>query len=247
MIRLNNAVVKPEALFKSITNQEQKNIINKMAAYNEIYDYQSINQLKFELQFRTNTMRAARELNKSGAKFTTFQYAFCNKEYWYRLGNGGFLIKPNITPTAAILDILKNGSLYAFECSTAIAIALYIATLYSIGSSRFDYYFQRLYLMDWQFDEDLPIYQSYGDGFLPGDVLHFNNPDFSPKEPHWRAENVIFFGDDQYYGHGIGIRNAKVIIDFLNQKRKPNPEHSAYLMSMISRPHYQAMFRNIEV
>lgn len=238
MIRINNQVVKAEELYKQITNQEQRKIIKQMTAYEEVYSYQTVEQLKFELTFRSNTMRAARELNKSGAIFTTFTYAICNKKYWDRLGNGGFLLKPGASPSTAILDILKNGKLYAFECSTAIAIALYIATLYSIGRTRFDLLFERLYLMDWQFDEDLPIYQKFGDDYLPGDALHFNNPDFSPKEPHWRAENVIYFGGDQYYGHGIGIRNAKVIIDFLNKKRKPSPNHSAYLMNMISRPNY---------
>ncbi|WP_312470885.1 protein-glutamine gamma-glutamyltransferase [Neobacillus sp.] len=240
MIKINNQIVKPNELFPEISSAEQKTIIKKMGALNEGYEYHTVNQLKFELLFREKTMKAAEELNKSGAKFTTFSYAFCNKKYWYRLGNGGFLLKENTSPSSAILDILKNGSLYAFECSTAIAIVLYIATLYSIGNTRFNTLFDHLYLMDWQFDEDLPILQKYGDDYLPGDVLHFNNPDFDPKQPHWRAENVIYFGDDKYYGHGIGIRNASTIIAFLNKKRKDEPKNSAYLMNMITRPKYQS-------
>lgn len=242
MIKINNLIVKPEELLPKISNKEQKTILKQMAAFDIHYEYQTINQLKFELQFRTNTLRAARELNNSGAKFTTFTYAFCNKKYWNRLSNGGFLLKNNLSPSVAIQDIIKNGSLYAFECSTAIAIVLYLATLYSIGSTKFDSLFNGLYLMDWQFDEDLPVYQKYGDDFIPGDVLHFNNPDFDPKQPHWRAENVIYFGDDKYYGHGIGIRSASTIINFLNKKRKPSPEDSAYLMRLISRPGYQAIY-----
>ncbi|MFJ7726607.1 protein-glutamine gamma-glutamyltransferase [Neobacillus sp. NPDC097160] len=241
MIKINHQVVEPEDLIQGISNNEEKSIVKQMAANHASYEYQTISQLKFELLFRTNTMKAAQELNKSGAKFTTFSYAFCNKKYWDRLRNGGFLIKPEVRPSVAILDILKNGKLYAFECSTAIAIVLYIATLYSIGSERFDILFGRLYLMDWQFDEDLPIQQKYGDDYLPGDVLHFNNPDFDPKQPWWRAENVIYFGDDQYYGHGIGIRNASTIINFLNGKRKQDPKNSAYLMRMITRPQYQSI------
>jgi len=240
MIIINHQTVPSDELLSYGTDAEQKTIIKQMAALNENYNYRSVDQLKFELFFRTNTMKAARELNKSGAKFTTYRYAFCNKKYWDRLRNGGFLIKQNIRPSIAILDILKNGKLYAFECSTAIAIVLYIATLYSIGSERFDILFGRLYLMDWQFDEDLPIQQKYGDDYLPGDVLHFNNPDFDPKQPWWRAENVIYFGDDQYYGHGVGIQKASTIINFLNKKRKSDPENSAYLMRMITRPQYQS-------
>ncbi len=227
-------------LIKVISNKEAQTIVKQMAQYQTNYDYPSMPYLNFELQYRVNTMKAARELDKSDAKFTTFATSFCNKQYWDRLSNGGFLLKPRISPSIALLDILKNGKLYAFECSTASAIVLYIATLYSIGSERFDFLFARLYLMDWQFDEDLPIYQKYGDDYLPGDVLHFNNPDFDPKQPHWRAENVIYFGDDQYFGHGIGIRNASTIINFLNKKRKANSQISAYLMQMITRPNYRS-------
>ncbi|MDQ0199515.1 protein-glutamine gamma-glutamyltransferase [Neobacillus ginsengisoli] len=242
MIKINDRIVKPEELFHKISKNEQKTILKQMAAFKVIFQYETLKQLKFELMFRTNTLKAATELNKSGAKFTTFQYAFCNPKYWYRLGNGGFLLKNNVKPSAAILDILKSGSLYAFECSTAIAIVLYISSLYSIGSRLFDAYFDKLYLMDWQFDEDLPVYQKESNDFLPGDVLHFKNPDFDPKQPHWRAENVIYFGNDKYYGHGVGIRNASTIIKFLNSKRKPKPVESAYLMRLISRPNYQTIF-----
>ena len=243
MIFINRQPVKLEDLFREIKNKEHQSILKLMNTYSVNYEYLTIEQLKFELMFRSNTMKAAQELNNSGIKFTTFSYAFPNKKYWYRLSNGGFLLKDEMSPSIAILDIVKNGKLYATECSTAIAIALYIATLYSIGSERFDYLYSRLYLMDWQFDDDLPIHQSYGDDFLPGDVLHFNNPDFDPKQPHWRAENVIYFGDDKYYGHGVNIRNASAIIKFLNGKRKPNPDQSAYLMRMITRPVYLSLMQ----
>ncbi|PLS07143.1 protein-glutamine gamma-glutamyltransferase [Neobacillus cucumis] len=245
MIKINHQVVEPKDL-KGITNPEKSNIIKLMAEYHSTFEYLTINQLEFELLFRTNTMKAARELNKSGAKFTTFTYAFCNKTYWNRLSNGGFLLKPTMSPSVAILDILKNGKLYAFECSTGIAIVLYLAALYSIGRQQFDVLFDGLYLMDWQFDEDLPIYQVYEDDFLPGDVLHFNNPDFDPKQPHWRAENVVYFGDDRYYGHGVGIQNAANIINFLNKKRRPNSKNSAYLMRLITRPQYKSFLRSSE-
>ncbi len=240
MIRISNQIVKPEDLIGQISNVSHQTILKQMATYHQVYQYQTIHQLLFELAFRSNTMKAATELNNSGVKFATFRYASPNKIYWERLNNGGFLLKNDASPSIAMLDILKNGKLYAFECSTAIAIVLYIATLYSIGSTKFDYLFTRLYLMDWQFDDDLPVHQKYGNDYLPGDVLHFNNPDFDPKQPHWRAENVVYFGNDKYYGHGVGIRSASTIINFLNKKRKPNPRISAYLMNMITRPEYKA-------
>jgi protein-glutamine gamma-glutamyltransferase len=242
MIRINGRIAKEEELNKLITNANQKAIMKQMVSYNTLYDYQSIQQLQFELLFRVNTIKAATDLNNSGLKFTTFNYAFSNKKYWYRLQNGGFLLRENVTPANGLSDILKNGTLYATECSTAIAIVLYIAVLYTIGPTAFNRYFQRLYLMDWQFDEDLPVLTKYGGDFLIGDVLHFNNPDFDPKQPWWRAENVIFFGNDKFYGHGIGIRDSRTIINFLNGKRRQNPNKSAYLMSLISRPYYNTVY-----
>jgi protein-glutamine gamma-glutamyltransferase len=242
MISLNGVIVKPEDLHKEITNSEQRTILKQMAGYPVIYYYPSLQQLKFELLFRVNTIKAATDLDKSGAKFTTFAYSFPNRKYWYRLANGGFLLREGINPSQGIEDIVKNGTLYAFECATAIAIVLYIATLYTIGPRAFNTYFRRLYLMDWQFDEDLPVYQKDGEDFIIGDVLHFKNPDFDPKQPWWRAENAVYFGNDQFYGHGIGIRDSKAIIDFLNGKRRENADESAYLMRMITRPNYNTIF-----
>jgi protein-glutamine gamma-glutamyltransferase len=242
MISLNGVIVKLEDLNKAITNSEQKAIIKQMVGYNTIYYYESLQQLKFELTFRVNTLKAATALDKSGAKFTTFTYSFPNKKYWYRLPNGGFLLREGFNPSEGIEDIVKNGKLYAFECATAIAIVLYIATLYTIGPRAFNTYFRRLYLMDWQFDEDLPIYTRDGEDFLIGDILHFKNPDFDPKQPWWRAENVIYYGNDKFYGHGIGIRDSKTIINFLNGKRRENSTESAYLMRMITRPNYKTIY-----
>jgi protein-glutamine gamma-glutamyltransferase len=180
-------IVRLEDLQKEITNNEQRAILKQMVSYHVVYYYSSLQQLKFELLFRVNTIKAATALDKSGAKFTTFTYSFPNRKYWYRLPNGGFLLREGFNPSEGIEDIVKNGKLYAFECATAIAIVLYIATLYTIGPRAFNTYFRRLYLMDWQFDEDLPVYQKDGEDFLIGDVLHFKNPDFDPKQPWWRA------------------------------------------------------------
>jgi len=236
MIKINQQTVHVGDLSDILTTKEQKDILTKMDKSKEIFQYQSIRQLEFVLLFRTKTLKAARDLNNSKVQFTTFEYAFCNKKYWTRLSNGGFLIKPNVRPTEAILDVLKNGKLYAFDCSTGIAIVLYLAALYTIGSRRFDLLFNGLLLFDWQFDNDLRLTQKYGDDFIPGDIVHFNNPDVNPKESHWRAENVIFMADDQYYGHGVGIKKADTIISFLNKKRKPNARIPAYLMNLITRP-----------
>ncbi|WP_310356747.1 protein-glutamine gamma-glutamyltransferase [Neobacillus drentensis] len=239
MIKINQQTIQLDDLSDYLTTKEQKDIVTKMVKSGEVFSFQTLSQFEFELLFRTKTLKAARDLNNSKVQFTTFTYAFCNRRYWDRLSNGGFLLKPNVRPSVAILDILKNGSLYAFDCSTGIAIVLYLATLYSIGSRRFDLLFNRLFLYDWQFNNPLRLTQKYGDDFIPGDIVHFNNPDVNPKESYWRAENVIFMSDDQYYGHGVGIKKASTILSFLDKKRRPNPRIPAYLMNLITRPVYQ--------
>ncbi|MEH6954279.1 protein-glutamine gamma-glutamyltransferase [Neobacillus drentensis] len=239
MININQQTIQLDDLSDYLTTKEQKDIVTKMVKSKEVFYFQTLSEFEFELLFRTKTLKAAHDLNNSKVQFTTFTYAFCNRKYWDRLGNGGFLLKSNVRPSVAILDILKNGSLYAFDCSTGIAIVLYLATLYSIGSRRFDLLFDRLLLLDWQFHNPLRLTQKYGNDFIPGDIVHFNNPDVNPKEAHWRAENVIFMSDDQYYGHGVGIKKASTILSFLNKKRKPNSRIPAYLMNLITRPVYQ--------
>jgi protein-glutamine gamma-glutamyltransferase len=243
MIKINQQTMTAGKLKSILATTEQKDMVSKMVKSQEIFQYQDVRQLKFELEFRTNTLRAARQLDKSGVHFTTFEYAFCNKQYWNRLSNGGFLLKQNVRPSVALLDILKNGKLYAFDCSTGIAIVIYLSALYSIGTTKFDQLFYPLLLMDWQFDNDLRLSQKYGEDFIPGDIVHFNNPDVNPKESHWRAENVIFMADDQYYGHGVGIKKASTIIDFLNKKRTPNSKIPAYLMNLITRPVYRTLMK----
>ncbi|MEH7074941.1 protein-glutamine gamma-glutamyltransferase [Neobacillus drentensis] len=244
MIRIDQQTIPVDDLSDLLTTKEQKDILTRMDQSKEIFQYLSLRQLKFELLFRTNTLKAARDLNNSKVQFTTFTYAFANKKYWSRTNVGGFLIKPNISPSVAILDFLKNGKLYAFDCSTGIAIVLYLSALYTVGSRKFDLLFNGLYLMDWQFDNDLRLSQKYGDDFIPGDIVHFNNPDVTPKEAHWRAENVIFMAEDQYYGHGVGIKKAETIITFLNKKRKPNARIPAYLMNLITRPVLESLYQN---
>ena len=108
MISLNGRVVKLENLSQEITNSEQMTILKQMINYPAIYYYESLQQLKFELLFRANTIKAANDLDKSGVKFTTFTYSFPNRKYWYRLPNGGFLLREGINPSEGIEDIVKN-------------------------------------------------------------------------------------------------------------------------------------------
>ncbi|MFD0049904.1 protein-glutamine gamma-glutamyltransferase [Actinomycetes bacterium NPDC127524] len=225
-----------------IEGYESKSIIKKMIAYNVKYEYPSPKYLRFELFTRSNIIEASKKLNDSGAEFETFEHSMCNEKYWERLNNGGFLLKKDVPPASAIIDILINGEYYAFECSTAMAIVLYISVIMTIGRASFNKYFEGILLMDRHFDEDLELYSKKGDDFLPGDILYFKNPDFDPKQPQWRGENVIYFGNDKFFGHGIGIQSSAEIISFLNETRAKDGSESAFLTRSITRPDFISLY-----
>jgi len=225
---------------KGIFPQEEfQDILELMVKYREVYQYENIQQLHFELVMRLNTMNAARALLKSKAKFATFATSYCNEEYWDLNPKGAFLLKSGRYPSDAIRDIFQNGTKYAFECATAIVIIFYKAALESIGDEAFNYLFQRIVLYDWHYDEDLGISTRSGNDFLPGDCLYFKNPEFDPEKPQWRGENTIYLGKDMFYGHGIGIRTAEGIINALNKYRKEGAKETAYLKQQATRPDYR--------
>jgi protein-glutamine gamma-glutamyltransferase len=208
-----------------------------------VYRYESLTQLRFELNLRIKILEASNGLLRSKAAFASSKKSRCNTIFWNLTTFGGFALKRGILPSTAIRDIFTNGALYAFECSTAIIIVLYKAVLDSIGEFRFNQYFADLLLWYWVHDKDLRFItinnsrESY-----PGDILYFNNPDFNPDTPEWRGENVVKFDENLYYGHGIGIINAEGIIARLNKLRKPNSTRSAYLLEQASYPDFKYLF-----
>ncbi|MCD7035776.1 protein-glutamine gamma-glutamyltransferase [Metabacillus sp. GX 13764] len=239
MILINRNLVGPEQMGGLAKTELQKEIFSKMNSYEEIYAYDNAEQLQFELQMRQRVVGAARDLNKSGVLFEIFQNSYANRKLWKVSSHGAFFLKPGVTPAEGIRDIFQNGSKYAFECATAMTIVLYKAALDSISEQQFNRLFDGLVLYDWHTDDDLGLYTTKGNNFVPGDVLYFNNPDFSPETPQWRGENVIDLGNGKYYGHGIGIDSAEGMIRQLNSYRKPYAIQSAYLFSQVSKPDYK--------
>ena len=70
-------------------NSIEGQILHTMADSSEKYRFDSLNQLKFELLMRKETVNAARALNKSRFSFANFHKSKCNPEYWDRMENGG--------------------------------------------------------------------------------------------------------------------------------------------------------------
>ncbi|WP_019121456.1 protein-glutamine gamma-glutamyltransferase [Brevibacillus massiliensis] len=246
MIKISSSPVDPAALRSELRlNKLQTRILDRMAASQTAFSYDSLHQLQFELTLRNNIVDSAVALNDSGAAFTSFAKSRCNPVYWRRTEYGGFQLRDGARPSDAIRDIFTNGFKYAFECSTAMVILLYRAVLSSIGAESFNRLFPDILLYDWQYGNSLrlTVLTTAETEVLPGDILYFDNPDYDPETPEWRGENAVFFGNDTYFGHGIGITSAEEIIRSLNHQRKPGATRSAYLLDEVIRPDFVFLSR----
>lgn len=221
----------------------EKTIIQQMQNAPVIFSYDFVNELLFELKVRMYIIQSANEMNNSQAEFTTFVHARCNPRYWQLTRAGGFLLRPDVRPADAILDIFRNSALYAFECATAIPIIYYRAILYSVGSYLFNSLFRGLYIYSWHTDADLGIITFHSNHFLPGDVLYVNNPDFDRKTPQFRGVNAVLLFDGKLFGHGFNIGTPEEMIQILNEKRKPGSNQSAYLTKLVTRPSFTYLFK----
>ena len=208
------------------------------------YAFKSIDELKFELQVRSNIVRASTQLNNSRFTFAVFRKSRCNEKFWDRTPDGGFRVKSGVKPSDAIKNIYQEGHKYATECSTAIVIVFYKALVDILSESLFNRLFPNTYLMNWQYiDSDLGI-RNYNetDKYMPGNCRYFKNPDVNPLTPEWQGENAIDFGNGMYYGHGIGIKTGEQIIASLNQNRVSNARRSAYLMDSSTQMNYKSLY-----
>ncbi len=224
-------------------NSIQRDILDVLTSSNKVYQYRSEDQLKFELDLRDSIVKSSIALYKSRLAFRTFKKSRCNPEYWERTEEGGFLLKKAATPSKAIKDIYINTPLYGTECATAIVIIYYKAILNIYPEELFNTLFNEIYLMNWQhLDPTLGIrrYDDLND-YLPGDCRYFKNPDVDPVTPEWQGENVIYLGDGKYFGHGIGIGDAKKIIFILNKSRINGSKTSAYLIDAATRPNFKSL------
>ncbi len=225
-------------------NNSAKNLLQILSNSPKLYDFSSQQELKFEIDMRLNTIKAAKDLARSGMDFEVFRESECNEEYWDRTEEGGFRLKEGIKPSEAMRDIFSNGKKYGTECATAMVIVFYKAVLDTYPEALFNKLFSNIILMNWHYiDSDLDI-RNYRDvnNYLPGDCLYFKNPDVDPTTPEWQGENAIYLGDDKYYGHGMGITSAENIIKYLNKNRIDDSTTPAYLMDQSTRPNYKYLY-----
>lgn len=241
MIKISGTIL-PNTFFNDYAlNPIERKILHILSESDFVYSYLSLNQLKFETELRINIIDASKEFYQSKIQFKVFNEAKCNPDYWQLTPAGGFQLKKNILPAQGIKDIFFNSFKYATECSTAIIIIYYKALLKIFPDELFNITFQNIHLRNWNYiDSDLNVFTYYKErDFLPADCRYFKNPDFNPEKSEWQGENVIDLGNDNYFGHGIGVKNAESIITILNKNRKPNAVQSAYLTNSVTNPDYK--------
>ncbi|MCB2352938.1 protein-glutamine gamma-glutamyltransferase [Clostridium estertheticum] len=225
-------------------NDIEKDIITKMDLSKSQYKYDSLNQFKFELDFRYSIVIAAKNLNKGNMDFRTFRKSICNPNYWDRTNEGGFILKKGVAPSDAIKDISINSSKYGTECATAMVIIYYQALLNIFSANLFNRLFPNIQLMNWHYIdnllEDVGFIKKRSD-YFPGDRRYFYNPDVDPVAPEWQGENVIDLSNGLYYGHGIGIGDADEIISELNKFRIKEATTSSYLLDSAARPNFKSL------
>lgn len=226
-----------------MTDYIESKIINLLLSSDEVNNFDSMNQLVFEVTLRRSIINAAVELDKSELSFG--KKAKCNPNYWELIeigGLGGFLLKNGVKPSDAIRDIYIHSSEYVTECANAMLIVYYKALVDILPEEFFNELFANLILIDWEADKDLGIHDTQEPViYLPGDCRYFKNPDVDPNHEEWQGENTIDLGDGTFYGLGIGIASAKKIIGILNSYRKSGSQVSAYLMTFARRPDFKSL------
>jgi len=231
-----------ETILKEFPSGEaDKKIVTIMASSNTVYSYSTINELKFEITMRKKIIEASIKLNDSRFSFKVFKKSKCNTHFWKRTDEGGFKINEGVQPFDAINDIFENSSKYGTECATAIVIVICKALIDIFPPAQSNKLLEGIYLMNWShLNNSLGIdYYRNPSDFFPGDCRYFKNPDVDPEKPEWQGENTIDLGNDTYYGHGIGITSAKVIIRELNKQRIPDSKTTAFLLDAATRPDFK--------
>ncbi|WLR58562.1 protein-glutamine gamma-glutamyltransferase [Guptibacillus hwajinpoensis] len=202
-----NSVNKDDAINAGIVRPLEQTILHVMYASPYTYSYRSMDALLFEIRFRVAITDSSRELYYSGVQFADFYRSRCNPMFWNLLPDGAFQLKMGVPASEAILDIYRNGRLYAFECATAMIIILYHAAVKMLPPAQFNRLFSNIRLWGWKYDQDLQIVHNIPPDYLPGDIRYVKNPDVNPLTPEWQGENVVDLGDGTFFWTRFRLSN----------------------------------------
>ncbi|NMH69820.1 protein-glutamine gamma-glutamyltransferase [Bacillus sp. RO3] len=204
------------------------------------YRYSSKDELRFELKMREQFMTNARSMDEGDAKFAAFEYSYFNPAFWMKTPFG-YRLRDTKLPSEAINDVFTNSSAYSFECVTSIVLIYYKSILDTIRTSYFNQLFSPLLVWGHHYDDDMMMVTYEGVDYIPGDVYYFSNPDYD--DPIWMGENSVFLSEDQYFGHGVGIKTHDEMIEALNTLRKKDATRSAFLLQQVTRLKFSDLYR----
>ncbi|WP_270182528.1 protein-glutamine gamma-glutamyltransferase [Alkalihalobacillus sp. CinArs1] len=228
---------------RMIQNSFERQVLETLLNSSVTHTYRSRGEVVFEMQFRSAITASARELYYSGAQFADFYKSRCNPMFWNLMPDGAFQLRQGVPPAEAIVDIFRNGRIYAFECATAMIIVLYKAALRMLPPVKFNTLFADIRLWGWKYDADLRIVHNIPSQYIPGDIRYVKNPDVNPLTPEWQGENIVDMGDGMYFGHGLGFRTLPGIIDALARRRRPGAMRMPYLLETATRPGFSYLYQ----
>ena len=122
MIKINQKWLDVSQVQLGIPSERASKILQLMGKYQNVYEYETMEQLHFEIEMRLQVINTAHLLHKSSAHFTIITLSKANEQFWRVTDEGAFELQPFVLPHAAIEDIFVNGRKYAFECATAMLI-----------------------------------------------------------------------------------------------------------------------------
>lgn len=236
MIVMGRSIIHPKLLDDTeLFFETRKQILESMTSNQEVYTYETLDQLIFDVHLRLHLLLTSIDLLSSGIQFRSFSQSFCNEKFWKRTKQGGFQVEQGVLPSVAINDIFLNGKKYGTECATAIIIIIYKSLLQCYEDQTFNRLFSNLLLFTWDYDKNLKLITKTDGTMIQGDIAYFKNPQVNPLTIEWQGENTIYLGDDFHYGHGVGMSTSDQVINTLNLRRKPNAILTAYLTNFITR------------
>ncbi len=156
MVIISNNPIDAESFVKQYPSDSIEAIIfNQLYSSDKDFNYDSLEQLEFELNMRKEIIKSSIDLYNSHFGFAVFRKSKCNEKYWKRTDEGGFLLRDDVKPSDAIRDIFTNSSKYATECATAMVIIYYKALLDIYPEELFNELFSEIQLMNWHYLDPL--------------------------------------------------------------------------------------------
>jgi len=177
------------------------------------YNFQSKDQLKFEINMRTHILQNAKKIDEGDSEFSAFADSRFNPAFWIKTPYG-YELRRGRLPSDAIRDVFTNSALYSFECVTTIVLIYYKSILDSIEPSIFNDLYSHLFIWGSNYNENLWMETYRGVDRIPGDVYYFYNPDYAEygRRTLLRSRNRQGFAqkDDRSIGHPENRRSKKI-------------------------------------